>query len=96
MLAILDVVFVALDAYTWIVIASAVMSWLIAFNVVNMHNDLARNVWNFLVAVTEPLLRPIRQMLPRTGGIVLSPVVLLLAIMLVERVLARYVAPYVF
>jgi YggT family protein len=96
MLAILDVVFVVLDAYTWIVIASAVMSWLIAFNVVNMHNDVARNVWNFLVALTEPLLRPIRQMLPRTGGIDLSPVVLLLAIVLLERVLARYVAPYVF
>ena|SRR5579863_9090762 len=96
MLAILDVVFIVLDAYTWVVIASAVMSWLIAFNVVNMHNELARNVWNFLVAITEPLLRPIRQMLPRTGGIDLSPVVLLLAIMLVERVLARYVAPNVF
>jgi len=96
MLAILDVVFVVLDAYTWVVIASAVMSWLIAFNVINIHNELARNVWNFLVAVTEPLLRPIRQMLPRTGGIDLSPVVLLLAIMLVERVLARYVVPYAF
>ena len=96
MRAILDVVFVALDAYQWIVIASAVMSWLIAFNVVNMHNDLARNVWNFLVAVTEPLLKPIRQMLPRTGGIDLSPVVLLLSIMLVQRALAYYVYPYVF
>ena len=96
MLAILDVVFVVLDAYTWVVIASAVMSWLIAFNVINIHNELARNVWNFLVAVTEPLLRPIRQMLPRTGGIDLSPVVLLLAIMLIERVLARYVVPYAF
>ena len=96
MLAILDVVFMALDAYTWIVVASAVMSWLIAFNVINIHNELARGAWNFLVSMTEPLLRPIRQMLPRTGGIDLSPVVLLLAIMLVERVLARYVAPNVF
>ena len=96
MLAILDVVSVALNAYSYLVVASAVMSWLIAFNVVNMHNDLARNVWNFLVAMTEPLLRPIRQMLPRSGGIDLSPVVLLLAIYLVQRVLERYVAPYVF
>ncbi len=96
MRAILDVVFVALDAYTYVVIGSAVMSWLIAFNVVNMHNDLARSVWNFLNAVTEPLLRPIRQMLPRTGGVDLSPVVLLLGILLVQRVLAYYVYPHVF
>jgi len=96
MRAILDVVFVALDAYQWVIIAAAVMSWLIAFNVVNIHNDFARNVWNFLVAVTEPLLRPIRDMLPRTGGVDLSPVVLLLAVLLIERLLAYYVYPYVF
>ena len=96
MRAILDVVFVALDAYQWIVIGSAVMSWLVAFNVVNIHNELARNVWNFLTAVTEPLLKPIRQMLPNTGGVDLSPVVLLLAIMLVQRTLAYYVYPNVF
>jgi YggT family protein len=96
MRAILDILFIVLDAYTWVVIAAAVMSWLIAFNVVNMHNELARNIWNFLVSVTEPLLKPIREMLPRTGGVDLSPVVLLLAVMRVERVLAYYVYPHVF
>ena len=73
MRAILDVIFVVLNAYQWIIIAAAVMSWLIAFNVVNMHNELARSIWNFLVAVTEPLLRPIRGMLPRMGTVDLSP-----------------------
>jgi len=96
MRAILDVVFVVLNAYQWVIIAAAVMSWLIAFNVVNMHNEIARSVWNFLVAVTEPLLRPIRNLLPRMGAVDLSPVVLLLGVLLLENILARYVYPYVF
>ncbi len=68
MRAILDVVFVVLNAYQWIIIAAAVMSWLIAFNVVNMHNELARGIWNFLVGVTEPSVAPdSRHWLPRMG-----------------------------
>jgi YggT family protein len=96
MRAILDVVFVVLNAYQWIIIAAAVMSWLIAFNVVNMHNEIARAIWNFLVSVTEPLLRPIRNWLPRTGTVDLSPVVLLLGVLLLENIIARYIYPYVF
>jgi YggT family protein len=96
MRAILDVLFIALDAYTWVIIASAVMSWLIAFNILNIRNDLVRSIWNMLVAITEPLLRPIRRRLPNTGGIDLSPVVLLLGVVLVERIIALYIYPYVF
>ena len=78
------------------VIISAILSWLIAFGVVNMRNDLVRSAWNLFLALTEPLLRPIRNVLPATGGLDLSPIVLLLGVMLVERIIVYYVYPNVF
>lgn len=96
MRAVLNVVFLALDLYKYVIIASAVMSWLIAFNVVNIRNDVVRSIWNTLVALTDPLLRRIRRYLPNTGGIDISPVVLFLLILLVEQILALYVYPNVF
>ena len=69
MRAVLNIVLLALDLYKYVIIASAVMSWLIAFNVVNIRNDVVRSIWNTLVALTEPLLAPIRRFLPSTGGI---------------------------
>ena len=53
--------------------ASAVVSWLVAFNVINSRNDVVRTIWNFLYQVTEPVLRPIRNILPNLGGIDVSP-----------------------
>jgi YggT family protein len=96
MRAILDILLTALDMYRWVVIGAAVLSWLIAFNAVNIRNDLVRSLWNLLDALTTPLLRPIRQFLPNMGGIDISPIILLLLIMLVENVIIRYVYPYVF
>ncbi len=72
------------------------MSWLIAFNVVNIRNDVVRSIWNTLVALTEPLLRPIRRFLPNTGGIDISPIILFLLILLVEQIITLYIYPYVF
>ncbi len=65
MRAILDIVMLALNLYTWVIIAAAVLSWLIAFNVVNIRNDVVRSIWNMLLALTEPLLQPIRRFLPK-------------------------------
>ncbi len=96
MRALLNVLILALDLYKLIIIAAAVMSWLIAFNIVNIRNDFVRSVWSMLVALTEPALRPIRRFLPNTGGVDISPVVLFLAILLVEQIIALYVYPYVF
>jgi YggT family protein len=96
MRAILEVLLTALDMYRYVVIGAAVLSWLIAFNAVNIRNELVRSLWNLVNALTEPLLRPIRQFLPNMGGIDISPVILLLLIMLVENVIIRYVYPYVF
>lgn len=80
--------------YEWIVIASAVFSWLIAFNVVNPYNQFVRTFWQGLLAVTEPLLRPIRRVLPDLGGIDLSPVVLLIGCWLVRLVLIPSIQDY--
>ncbi len=96
MRAILDIILIILHIYTYIIIIVAILSWLIAFHVINIYNDLVRSIWNALNALTEPLLRPIRQVLPNLGGIDISPVILLLLIFLVEDIIARYVYPYVF
>jgi YggT family protein len=64
MLAVLAVVFIALRMYTYVIIASAVLSWLVAFNVINTHNRLVYSILDFLHRVTEPALRPIRRLLP--------------------------------
>jgi YggT family protein len=96
MRAILDIVMVVLNLYTWIIIAGAVLSWLIAFGVVNIRNDFVRSIWNLFLALTEPFLRPIRNFLPSTGGIDISPIILLLAVMLVERIIIYYIYPNVF
>jgi YggT family protein len=79
-----------------LLIASAVLSWLVAFNVVNTRNQVVAMVGDFLYRLTEPLLRPIRRMLPNLGGIDVSPVILILLILLLENVIIRYIYPNVF
>ncbi len=96
MRAILNIVLLVLDLYKYVIIAGAVMSWLIAFNVVNIRNDFVRSIWNALTALTEPLLMRIRRFLPNTGGLDISPVILFLLILLIEQVIALYIYPYVF
>ena len=96
MRAILDVIMLVLQLYVWLIIAAAILSWLIAFNVVNTRNDVVRAVWDFLHRITEPVLRPIRSILPNLGGIDISPIILLLIIFFIERVIERYLYPAVF
>lgn len=96
MRALLDIVMLVLQLYSYVIIAAAILSWLLAFDVVNFRNDLVRSVWNFINALTEPLLRPIRGILPNLGGIDVSPIILLLLLFLVEDIIQRYVYPYVF
>jgi len=67
--------------YIWILIAAAVLSWLIAFNVVNTRNTVVAAIGDFLYRVTEPALRPIRSILPNLGGIDISPVILILGLL---------------
>ena len=82
-----------IDIYTWIVIASAIMSWLVAFGVVNVRNQFIRVVVDLLFRLTEPVLRPIRRILPNLGGVDISPVILLLGLFFVRSLLWEYVWP---
>jgi YggT family protein len=96
MRAILDVLLVVLQLYTYVIIAAVILSWLVAFNVVNRYNDVVRSIWNFVTALTEPLLRPIRGTVPNLGGIDISPLILLLLIFLLQRIIEEYIYPNVF
>jgi YggT family protein len=96
MRAILDIVLIVLDLYVWLLIASAILSWLIAFNVVNTRNQFVASVAEFLYRITEPLLRPIRNFMPNLGGLDISPIILILIIMFLQRVITYYIYPAVF
>ncbi len=78
MIRLLDFISYLITLYVYIIIAGAVMSWLMAFNVVNPYNQFVRSIWHGLNALTEPLLRPIRRWMPDLGGIDVSPVILIL------------------
>ena len=96
MRSVLDVILLALQIYVWILIASAVLSWLIAFNVINTRNQFVSTIWDMLYRMTEPVLRPIRQRLPNLGGLDISPIILLLIIYFIQSVILRYIYPNVF
>lgn len=95
MRAILIVLDYALQLYMWVIIASAVFSWLYAFNVVNPRSPAVTAIGQILYQLTEPALRPIRRFMPSLGTIDISPVVLLFAIILIRQILWMYVIPAV-
>ena len=78
-----------LEIYIWVIIISVILSWLVAFNVINTRNQFVYAVGSFLHRITEPALRPIRRYLPSLGGIDLSPLVLILLIWFIQMVLQR-------
>ncbi|MGH6988950.1 MAG: YggT family protein [Stellaceae bacterium] len=80
-----------LTIYWWIVIASAVMSWLVAFRVINTYSRPVSLIGDFLYRATEPALRPIRRILPNLGGLDISPLILLLIIWLIQMELTNLV-----
>ena len=96
MRALLDVIVLLLNLYIYLLVAAAVLSWLVAFNVVNTRNQFVSMVGEFLYRITEPVLRPIRNALPNLGGLDISPVILIMIIILIERVIYYYIYPNVF
>ncbi|WP_417687625.1 YggT family protein [Roseibium sp.] len=96
MRAILDVVLLVLNLYTYVIIASAIFSWLYAFNIINSSNQVIATIGQTLYNLTEPVLRPIRRFMPNLGGVDLSPIALLLGIFLIQNIIMRYVYPNVF
>jgi YggT family protein len=96
MQALLVVVDIALRIYLWIIIASAIFSWLYAFGVVNPRNQAVAMIGRALYQLTEPALRPIRRYVPTFGGLDISPVILILIIILIREIIWRYIYPNVF
>lgn len=80
-----------LNILKWVIIVQAILSWLVAFNVVNLHNQFVRSVYTTLERLLEPLYRPLRRVLPDFGGIDLSPMVVLLIIILVQNLIVANV-----
>lgn len=92
MLELLRFIDLLLQLYIYILVASAILSWLIAFNVVNTRNQFVAMVAEFLYKITEPALRPIRNVLPSMGGLDISPVVLIIIIWFIQIVVLPNIA----
>ncbi|MCW2238213.1 YggT family protein [Azospirillum canadense] len=90
MIALYLLIDTVLSFYVWLLIASAVLSWLVAFNVVNTRNRAVYAIGDFLYRITEPALRPIRRVMPNFGGMDLSPMILILLIFFVRNLMAEY------
>jgi YggT family protein len=86
LLTLLDITQVLLTVVWYIIIAHAILSWLIAFNVINTHNDFVRQLWNGLTRLTEPLYRPIRRIMPDFGALDLSPLVVLILLYILSSI----------
>lgn|SRR5262245_5450491 len=71
----------------FVLIVNAILSWLIAFDVINRRNQVVNAIWDFTNRVTDPLLRPLRKVIPLIGGVDLSPLVLVLGLMFIQRLL---------
>lgn len=93
MIALFQTIDLALQLYTWILIASAVYSWLYSFNVINSGNQFVNSIGLFLYNVTEPVLRPIRRFLPNLGGIDISPIIVLLIIFFIRQLIWTTIVP---
>lgn len=83
-----------LEIYTFIIIAAVIISWLIAFNVMSPSHPLTQKIMVFLAKLTDPVMRPVQRIIPSIGGIDLSPIIVIFAIMLLQRIIFQlFVAP---
>ncbi|GJD88522.1 MULTISPECIES: YggT family protein [Methylobacterium] len=87
MYALLWLINTVINLFIYVLIASAVLSWLVAFNVVNVRNPIVAQIGEVLYRLTEPVLRPIRNLLPNLGGVDISPVILILLLLFVQRLI---------
>lgn len=94
MFALINLIHTLIQLYIYVIVGGAILSWLIAFNVVNTHNRFVYTVVDLLYRLTEPALAPIRRLLPDLGGIDISPVILILLLVFADQLLLRDIAPY--
>ena len=88
--AFFNLIYTILQLYIFVIIAAAIMSWLVAFNVLNTQNRLVAILYDTMNRLTEPGLRPIRRILPNLGGIDISPVILILLLIFIQNLLLEY------
>ena len=81
-----NLLILALDIYMWIIIAGVVISWLIAFEVINVRNAQAANLVNLLNKATDPVYKPIRKFVPPIAGIDLTPIIIIVGIMVLQTI----------
>ena len=93
MIALLQTLLFILDIVWFIIIASAIFSWLFAFNVINSSNQFVGQIGSLLYQLTEPLYRPIRRFMPNLNGLDLSPIVVLVIIFFLQRFIATSLIP---
>lgn len=90
--ALLFLIFAVIQLIIFVVIVTAILSWLIAFDVLNIRNPTVRRIVAFLTALTDPMLRPIRRFMPNLGGIDISPIILLLLLQALRILIERTIA----
>jgi len=90
MQSILILIDTILNLYVWCIIISAILSWLVAFNVVNTSNRFVYMVGDFIYRITEPVLRPFRKFIPNLGGIDVSPIIVILLIFFIRNLMREY------
>lgn len=91
--ALFDLTIAVLELYKLVLIVTIIMSWLLAFGVINRYNQVVDAVWNVCESLTEPVLRPIRNVLPNMGGLDLSPLVVFFAILFLQSFIRKDLAP---
>ena len=96
MIAIFYLALQILKLYSYVVIANVIVSWLIAFNILNTQNRFVYAVLDLTYRLTDPFLNRIRRFLPNLGALDISPIILLLLIWFVEMCMKLYIAPLIF
>lgn len=96
MRAVLDIILILLQLYWWVLLIMIIMSWLISFNVINTRNQFVSGLWRILNQLTDPVLRPIRRVVPSFSGLDISPIILFLIIFFIERIIVYYLYPLAF
>jgi YggT family protein len=85
----LNIVFWVIDIYVYIIVAAVIMSWLIAFGVVNRYQPIVQQINDLLLRLTEPALRPIRRFMPSLGGLDITPIILIIGLQFLKQLISR-------
>lgn len=96
MRVLLEIIMLVLNLYWWVAIIMIVMSWLLQFNVINYSNQFVATIWRIVNGLTEPVLNPIRRVIPSIGGLDISPIVLFIGIFALQRIIVLYLYPIAF